>query len=46
MIATETIIDHIKENKNLSVYEEKFNKSQVYKELYKLEMSNRVLAGV
>ena len=34
MIAAEAIIDHIKENKDLSVYEEKFNKSWVYKELH------------
>ncbi len=34
MIAAETIIDHFKENKNLYVYEEKFNNSWVFKELY------------
>ena len=27
IIAAETIIEHIKENKNLSIYEDKFNKS-------------------
>ena len=35
MIAAETIIDHIKDNKNLSIYEEKFKKSWVYEELFK-----------
>ena len=34
MIAAETIIEHIKDNKNLSCYEEKFKSSWVYKELY------------
>ena len=34
MIAAEAIIDHIKQSKNLSVYEEKFNNSWVYKELH------------
>ena len=34
MIAAETIDEHFKEKKNLSIYEEKFNKSWVYKELY------------
>ena len=34
MIAAETIVEHIKENKNLSVYEEKFSNSWVYKELH------------
>ena len=34
MIAAETIIDHLKENKNLSSYEDKFNKSWVYQELH------------
>ena len=34
MIAAETIIDHIKSSKELSIYEEKFKKSWVYKELY------------
>ncbi len=34
MIAGETIIEHLKENKDLSIYEEKFKESWVYKELY------------
>ena len=34
MIAAETIVDHIKDGKNLSNYDEKFNKSWVYKELH------------
>ena len=34
MIAAETIDEYLKEKKQLSVYEEKFNKSWVYKELY------------
>jgi electron-transferring-flavoprotein dehydrogenase len=34
MIAAETIIENIKENKNLSIYEEKFKKSWVYEELH------------
>jgi len=34
MIAAETIIENIKENKDLSIYEEKFKKSWVYEELY------------
>ncbi len=33
MIAAETIFESIKENKNLSIYEEKFKKSWVYEEL-------------
>ena len=35
MIAAETIIEHLKENKDLSVFEDKFKKSWVYKELYR-----------
>ena len=34
MIAAETIIEYLKKNKDLSIYEEKFKKSWVYKELY------------
>jgi len=34
MIAAETIFEHLKENKDLSIYEEKFKTSWVYKELY------------
>ena len=34
MIAAETIIEHLKDNKNLSIYEEKFRNSWIYKELY------------
>tara|TARA_B100000214_G_scaffold122071_1_gene86490 strand:- start:30 stop:668 length:639 start_codon:yes stop_codon:yes gene_type:complete len=34
MIAAETIVDYMKQNKNLSTYEEKFNQSWVYKELH------------
>ena len=34
MIAAETIIENLKENKNLSSYEDKFKKSWVFKELY------------
>ena len=34
LIAAETIFEHLKEKKDLSIYEEKFNKSWVYKELY------------
>jgi len=34
MIAAETIVENIKENKDLSIYEEKFNKSWIYKELH------------
>jgi len=34
MIAAETIIENFKENKNLSIYEEKFKNSWVYQELY------------
>ena len=34
MIAAETIIENIKENKDLSVYEKKFKNSWVYKELH------------
>jgi electron-transferring-flavoprotein dehydrogenase len=34
MIAAETIIENIKENKDLSLYEEKFKNSWVYKELH------------
>jgi electron-transferring-flavoprotein dehydrogenase len=34
MIAAETIVEKIKENKNLSNYEEKFKKSWVYEELH------------
>ena len=34
LIAAETIFEHLKEKKDLSIYEEKFNKSWAYKELY------------
>ena len=34
MIAAEAIIEHLQNNKSLSNYQEKFNKSWVYKELY------------
>ena len=34
MIAAETIIEYLKENKPLSTYEERFKKSWVYKELF------------
>ena len=34
MIAAEAILEHIDQQKNLSVYEEKFNKSWVYEELH------------
>ena len=34
LIEGETIIEHLKENKDLSIYEEKFKESWVYKELY------------
>ena len=34
MIAAETIIENIKENKNLSIYDDKFKKSWVYEELH------------
>jgi len=34
MIAAETIVENLKENKDLSIYEEKFKSSWVYKELY------------
>ena len=34
MIAAEAITEHIKENKDLSIYEDKFNKSWVFKELH------------
>jgi len=34
IIAAETIIENVKNKKDLSIYEEKFNKSWAYKELY------------
>jgi len=34
MIAAEAIVENFKENKNLSIYEEKFKKSWVYEELH------------
>ncbi len=34
MIAAETIVEHFRDNKSLSIYEEKFNKSWVHKELH------------
>jgi len=34
IIAAETIIEHIKNNMNLSIYEKKFKKSWAFKELY------------
>ncbi len=34
IIAAETIIEHLKDKKDLSIYEEKFKKSWVYKELF------------
>ena len=45
MIAAETIIDHIKDNKNLSIYEERFKKSWYTKNCLEQEMSSLVLAG-
>ena len=33
IIAAETIFDHFKEKKELSIYEDKFKKSWVYQEL-------------
>ena len=33
MIAAETIFENLKENKELSIYEDKFKKSWVYEEL-------------
>ena len=35
MIAAETIVENLKENKDLSIYEDKFKKSWVYKELHR-----------
>ena len=35
MIAAETIIENLKENKDLSIYEDKFKKSWVYEELHR-----------
>ena len=34
MIAAETIFENLKENKDLSIYEDKFKKSWVYEELH------------
>ena len=34
MIAAETIVENLRENKDLSIYEDKFKKSWVYKELH------------
>ena len=34
IIAAETIVDHLKNNKSLAIYENKFNESWLYKELY------------
>ena len=46
MIAAETIFENLKEDKELSIYENKFKKSWVYEELHQLEMLNLVLVGV
>ena len=46
MIAAETIFENLKENKELSIYEDKFKKSWVYEELHQAEMLNLVLVGV
>ena len=46
IIAGETIFEHIKENKSLSIYEEKFKKAGCMMSYIKLETSNQVLAGV
>ena len=47
MIAAETIFENLKENKGISIYEEKFKKSWVYEELiFRQEMLNLVLVGV
>ena len=35
IIAAETIVENIKERKNLSIFEDKFKKSWIYEELYK-----------
>ena len=34
MIAAETVFEHLNQQKDLAIYEEKFNKSWVYEELY------------
>ena len=46
MIAAETIFENLKEDKELSIYEDKFKKSWVYEELHQAEMLNLVLVGV
>ena len=46
IIAAETIIENIKENKDLIIYEDKFKKSWLYDLHIEHEMLNLVLAGV
>ena len=46
MIAAETIFENLKEDKELSIYEDKFKKSWVYEELHQAEMLSLVLVGV
>ena len=46
MIAAETIIENLKENKDLSSYEDKFKKAGSTKNFMRQEMLNQVLAGV
>ena len=46
MLAAETIIDYLKENKSLSSYEDKFKKAGSTKNCMQQEMLNQVLVGV
>ena len=45
MIAAETIVEHIKNKRKLSLYEELFKKVGYIKNFMQLEMLNQVLAG-
>ena len=46
MIAAETIVEHIKNKRKLSLYEELFKKAGYTKNFTQLEMLNQVLVGV
>ena len=46
LIAAETIVEHLKDKKDLSIYEEKFKKAGLMKNYMQQEMLNQALVGV
>ena len=45
IIAAETINEHLKDNKDLSIFEQKFKNSWLYKELFEARNVKQVLVG-